>query len=153
MPRFKHPTKSKWLRLTSAIRTLTALSDVYQWNAHWKTGERRSYRCTGDDCPLCAEGQLPSERYVVLVEDEKGRAWFLELRERHRPWLEEVCRYRKTFAGTVFKAHKRGEYKTAPVDLTFVEFRERKEIPVGRFVDSLGLDPRQQQLPTDPADR
>lgn len=151
MPHLKHPIKTKWFKPTTTPTTLTALSDAYQWNAHWLKGFHRSFKCLGDHCPLCAKGNIPTERYVILVEDSHGKAWFLELRERHRDTLQQWTKFTHTLAGVTFIITKREPRKTAPVDIDFIEHTTRREIPIGHFVNSLGADPSQLRLEPPPS--
>ena len=148
MPNFKAPIKTKWLKVTTTPQTLIALSDAVQWNAHFLPGKPRSFRCSGSPCPLCIQGSIPTERYVLLVENSAGRAYFLELRERHRATLMDWARKntRDTVAGAVFTVKKRWHHRNAPVDVELQYIAERKEIPIAHFVNSLGADPRQQTL-------
>jgi hypothetical protein len=155
MPKFPPPTRTPWLKITREPIQLIALSDFYHRRIHWIGGARRSYKCLGEHCPLCAKGNLPDERFTALCEQlPEKNPYFVDLTSRHRAHLEQAAKWRAertpgakpedvSLSGLRFWVHKRHNGKHAPIEIELDGFVPVQEIDISRFIETLSADPRE----------
>lgn len=112
-----------------------------QWLSHWDTGARRSRRCGGIDCALCARGVDIVTRYVLLVSDRHSE-YLLELRPRHFDLLSEIQDIHGSIVGSCLRVWRDSTAANAPVHLLYLSRDDSiVERDITRLVATLGLSP------------
>lgn len=112
-----------------------------QWLSHWDTGARRSRRCAGVDCALCARGVDTVTRYVLLVSD-KHSEYLLELRPRHYELINEIQDIHGSIVGSCLRVWRDSTAANAPVHLLYLSRDDSiVERDITRLVATLGLSP------------
>ena len=118
--------------------TVVSRSSVEWWQAHWDPSIRRSRMCEGRECPWCGQGLFRSTRYVIAVELEGGSLRLLELRERHRDFLERLHHRPRMGVGSLLRVRKEGEGKNARVEVELLHQVPAIPIEIAALVRSLG---------------
>jgi len=128
----------RWFSPPFGKERIVFVSDVEWWYCHFVAGEARSRRCGASNCALCADGMLPSLRFVVLIQRTNGELCWLELRERHRSFLEAAQFDGASLAGAAFYIGRESEGAKAPVTLCYDGRDDVIPHEASRFVASLG---------------
>ena len=128
-----------WVKCGERRAEYVCLSAVEGWVSHWDLMARRSRRCGGADCWLCAGGSPKVLRFVVMVLDSSGNERLLELRERHRKVLADWLAEGGSVVGVRFWIRKEGAAKNAAVELRACGRDQVVAREIGRLVSSLGL--------------
>lgn len=112
-----------------------------QWLSHWDTGARRSRRCGGIDCAMCARGVAVVTRYVLLVSDSHSD-YLLELRPRHYDLISEIQDIHGSVVGSCLRVWRDSTASNAPVHLLYLSRRDDVvERDISRLIAHLGLPP------------
>lgn len=129
----------RWFKATVRRSELLFVSDVFGWVSHWDVSARRSRKCGGRSCGLCSFGYPKVARFVVVAVDQWGTDWLVELRERHREFIERLREGRGTAAGARVVVCKEGEALNSAVCFTLLGREPVVIRDISRLVDSLGL--------------
>jgi len=128
----------RWFSPAFGKERIVFMSDVDWWYCHFLPGESRSRRCGAACCALCADGSTPSLRFVVLIARSNGELCWLELRERHRPFLEQAQYDGESLVGAAFYIGREAIGVKSPVTLRYDGRDEVLPHDISRFVASLG---------------
>lgn len=115
------------------------VSDAVPWVMHFDNIARRSRRCGGIRCAMCAMGSPREEVHVALGHDSQGQQWLIEFRSRHQPVLIRMREQRGTVCGWFCKIAKCGHAKNSPVDISILSWERVNEHNISSLVASLGL--------------
>lgn len=139
MSRLPSSTGPRFVEVTERRQELVVCSRVEWWVSHWDVERKRSRRCAGVGCALCAIGSPKVLRFVMLVVDQHGREGLIELRERHRQVVERIDATVTNGEGVRIVVRKDGSAKNAPVNVQVlgVETVFRREIKL--LVAAFGL--------------
>lgn len=119
---------------------VTILSPLEWWYSHWDPKARRSRRCGQVRCALCAQGLAIVLRFVLLCRLPNGRQALLELRERHRPVLQEIAKSPHGFVGAKIELNHRNPSKHSKIDVEHLG-HDSTIVPstIDRLMPTLGL--------------
>lgn len=131
----------RWVQPTERAQRLLIVSEVRHWVSHWEAGTRRTRRCGGEGCALCALGGQRQLRMVVLCTDGRGNDLLFEFRERHRGVLQGILERYKTTVGVRISVWKDGKAINSPVMVKAIDQEYAQEREISRLVESLGLPP------------
>ena len=139
MSRLPEKSGPRFIELTERRQEFVVCSKVEWWVSHWDVERRRSRRCGGVACALCAIGSPKVTRFVVLAVDGRGAEVLLEFRERHRKLVERLEASVSNGAGVRIVGRKDGGARNSPVDYQLLgeEPCFRREIAL--LVESFGL--------------
>lgn len=139
MSRLPEKEGPRFVELTERRQEFVVCSKVEWWVSHWDVERRRSRRCGGVGCALCAIGSPKVVRFVVLAIDNRGHEVLLELRERHRAIAERLEASVSNGSGVRVVARKDGSAKNAPVNYVVLGEEEVFRREIGLLVASFGL--------------
>lgn len=131
----------RWYQPAFGKERVVFMSDVDWWYCHFVSGERRSRRCGAAECALCRDGMAPSLRFVVLIARSNGELCWLELRERHRRFLEEAQFDGDSLVGAAFYIGREDVGTKSPVTLRYDGRDDIIPHDISRFVAALGGSP------------
>lgn len=129
----------RWLEVTERRREVLVVSEPEFWWSHWDVDARRSRRCGGAACLMCAGGSPRVLRVVLLVLDDRGAQHLLELRERHRDVIERMVGEYGGTAGVRVVVRKEGAARNAPVCVSVLCKESSCRVATAKLVESLGL--------------
>lgn len=135
------PSVISFAKPTREAITYLVRSPLDWWHSHWDQTEQRTRQCAGPNCALCAEGQPPTLRFILRVDDPKGAPKLLELRERHRPLLELMNEHPQGQVGALISIRKSGFNRNAKVEAEYQGHKATTPISVAKLVLTLGLPP------------
>lgn len=144
------PTSPRFLAIGSELIRLTVLTRVYHWVGHYDPALRLAVRCGGQCCDYCSSGRIPELRFVVGCYSARHGRCLFEMRERHRPILEQLDSHECMGVGCKLHIMRRGTAKNSPIDVEIHGWEANEEWDIQRLVDSLGTNPRQ-RIPESPA--
>lgn len=105
---------------------------------HWSAKHRRSIRCGGDICALCAGGGEPRPFIYVGVFSASKIPLVLELNRRQRPLAESLNAEASGGVGCQLAIRKDGEAKNAPIVMVHTGYEDVDEEDIEAFVATLG---------------
>ena len=114
-------------------------SDATPWTMHFDNIAKRSRRCGGLRCAMCAMGSPREEVNVVLAQDSQGGQHLIELRKRHAPTLQRMIEQRGSACGWFVKVCKCGHAKNSPVEVSLLSWERTNCHNISALVASLGL--------------
>lgn len=129
----------RWLKIADRKQTIVILSDATAWASHWDVAKRRSRRCAGERCAMCALGLPVVWRYVMLVRTRIGTEELIELRERHADQLDSIRNQNGTCAGAIMMVWRSGSAINSPIEISLRDFETVQKRAIDRLVDQLGL--------------
>lgn len=128
-----------WLRVGSdQITRVHVLSRVNWWFGHWSVALGAKVRCTGLNCSYCNSGAKQTVYYVVGVFHHRHGRMLLELRDRHRPIIEELHAHETGGVGTWLHISRRGVAQNAPIDIEIARWEQAQEWDITGLVESIG---------------
>ena len=106
---------------------------------HWSGRARRSTRCGGEGCTICASGdQVRIFTYVMVeLEDETIRVW--EIPERMYDLARELEASAHEGVGCQLAIRREGTAANSRLWASIVGESLVEELEIGPFVDTLGL--------------
>ncbi len=137
---------SRFLALDSSPRSLLVVSQVTVVASHWIAADRRSQRCGGRGCPICASGQEPIDRAYVWVQLGDGSNRILELRARQEEQLAAQGVTLEQVEGCELVVKRNGQAFNSPVEVEVVGRAPGRGLP-GPEPGLLGLQPPAPELP------
>lgn len=142
MAKLPKPDALRWLDVSDRRQMVVCLSDAEPWVSHWDSFLRRSVRCGGSLCALCALGLPKVFRYVCLVQTREGGERLFEFRARHVDEVEAQRTEKGGLVGTQMVVYKNGVAKNSPVELVWRGKTSVVPRSIVNLVASLGLPPR-----------
>lgn len=139
MSRLPGKESPHFVSLSERRLELVVCSKVEWWVSHWDVERRRSRRCGGVECALCAIGSPKVLRFVVLCLDGRGRECLLELRERHREIAERIDATVTNGDGVRIVVRKDGAAGNSPVDVRILGLEPCYRREISLLVSSFGL--------------
>ena len=140
---------ARWPVLSTRPLELLVVSEATPWTMHFDNLAKRSRRCGGPRCAMCAMGS-PSETVNVLMGfDANGTRWLFELRKRHVLVLAKMNSDRGTCAGWSVKVVKSGQAKNSPVEVSLLDWQRVEVHCIRALVESLGLPALLLESPSD----
>ena len=141
-PRPQRPTgESVWLKVRRHRQYVVVCSPPAYFVGHWDKICRRSRRCGGDLCRLCADGSLPAPYIYVGVETELGERRLLEIHNRSRHIAESLDELGSEAVGQQLAVWKDGEASNSPIGIAMVGFQPCSAWDIWPVVSTIGLDP------------
>lgn len=134
------PTAPRFLKPTQHIQRVTVLTGVHWWHGHYDPERRRPVRCGGSLCRWCDSGRQPELRIVLGVADGHSQRWLIELRERHRTFIESLESQAEGVIGTVVEMWKQGSAMNSPVEFSIVRHKAAMEWDIRLLVEGLGVE-------------
>ena len=136
------PTAGKrgnvWVRAHHQTEYYVVRTRVTWFLGHWSARHRRSIRCGGDICALCAGGTEPRPFLYVGVFSASKIPLVLELNRRQRPLAELLNNEPSGGVGCQLAIRKDGEAKNAPIVMVHTGYEEVDEENIEAFVATLG---------------
>lgn len=139
MSRLPEKGGPRFVEITERRQEFVVCSKVEWWVSHWDVERRRSRRCGGVQCALCAIGSPKVMRFVVMATDGRGNEVLLEFRERHRRIVERIEATVSNGSGVRIVARKDGGAKNSPVDYQLLGEEEAFRREIALLVESFGL--------------
>ena len=137
------PTAGKrgnvWVRATHVTEYYVVRTKVTWFLGHWSARHRRSIRCGGDICALCAGGGEPRPFLYVGVFSASKIPLVLELNRRQRPLAEALNVELSGGVGCQLAIRKDGQAKNAPIVMVQTGYEECDEEDIQAFVATIGL--------------
>ena len=138
----KDPTAGKrgnvWVRAHHRTEYYVVRTRVTWFLGHWSAKHRRSIRCGGDICALCAAGGEPRPFLYVGVFSASKIPLVLELNRRQRPLAESLNDEPSGGVGCQLAIRKDGEAKNAPIVMVHTGYEDVDEENIDAFVATLG---------------
>ena len=136
------PTAGKrgnvWVRAVHQTEYFVVRSRVSWFFGHWSARHRRSIRCGGDICAICAGGTEPRPFVYVGVYSASKIPLILELNRRHRSLAEDLNAEPAGGVGVQLAIRKDGLAKNAPIVIVRTGYEEVAEQSIDAFVATLG---------------
>lgn len=135
-------SQREWLSIGIVPISVTVLG-ASSWTSHWDYRARRSRRCAGLGCALCAQGYDRQVRYVFLVRTFMEREAWLELRSAQYPVLVSLQELHGSLIGMRLTLSKQSAKPNAKVLIEYEGRDDSVTIPrrIEAFVAKLGLPP------------
>lgn len=128
-----------WLRVGSdAIKRVQMLSRVHWWHGHWSVSAGSKVKCIGLNCRFCNAGVPITIYYVVGVFDTRHGRMLFELRDRHRPLIQELHEHETGGVGTWLHITRGGSAVNAPINVEAARWEPAAEWDISALVESLG---------------
>jgi len=128
-----------WAKASSRTKYFLVHSAVTWFMGHWSTRSRRSVRCGGEICALCAGGSEARPFMYVGVIDEEGERRILELNRRHRSLADQLAESASRGVGSKLAMRKEGRASNSPITIVHVGWEEVDLVPIDAFVATIGL--------------
>lgn len=128
-----------WLRPSGKTQYVRVTCPPVSMLGHWDGRLRRSRRCGGPLCALCALGWTPVSYWYIGVLTEDGLPLVLELRSRHSSLREDLSSLGWDCVGTVLGIRKEGQAKNSPVAIVPCGKQPTEKQDISAFVAQLGL--------------
>lgn len=136
------PTAGKrgnvWVRATHVTEYYLVRTRVTWFLGHWSGKHRRSIRCGGDICALCAGGGEPRPFLYVGVFTASKIPLVLEFNRRQRALADELHAEPSGGVGVQLAIRKDGLAKNAPIVMVRVGYSDCEEEDIQAFVATLG---------------
>lgn len=136
------PTAGKrgnvWVRAHHQTEYYVVRTRVTWFLGHWSAKHRRSIRCGGDICAICAAGSEARPFLYVGVFSASKIPLVLELNRRQRPLAEELNAEPSGGVGVQLAIRKDGEARNAPIVMIRTGYEEVDEEDIDAFVATLG---------------
>lgn len=132
-------TDPRFPKLSMQPLEVVLVSDAVPWTMHFDNIAKRSRRCGGLRCAMCAMGSPREEVNVALGQDSQGQQWLIEFRTRHAMVLLRMQEQRGTACGWMVKVVKCGHAKNSPVDISLLSWERVNQHNISALVGSLGL--------------
>lgn len=133
--------ESVWLKVRRARQYVTVVSHCAYFVGHWDKINRRSRRCGGDLCQLCADGSLPVPYIYVGVETDSGERRLMEIHNRSRHVAEALEDLGTGAIGQQLCVWKDGEASNSPIGVAMSGFESAQEWDIWPVVSTIGLPP------------
>lgn len=127
-----------WAKATNRTSYFLVHSKVSWFMGHWSAVRRRSIRCGGEICALCAGGAEARPFMYVGVIDGAGERRILELNRRHRPLADQLAESPGGGIGSKLALRKEGNAKNSPITIVHVGYEDCEAQGIDAFVASLG---------------
>ena len=127
-----------WAKATNRTSYFLVHSKVTWFMGHWSAARRRSIRCGGEICALCAGGAEARPFMYVGVIDGAGERRILELNRRHRPLADMLAESPGAGIGSKLALRKEGTAKNSPITIVHVGYEDCEPQPIDAFVGTLG---------------
>lgn len=136
------PTAGKrgnvWVRATHQTEYYVVRTRVTWFFGHWSSKHRRSIRCGGDICALCAGGGKARPFLYVGVFSASKIPLVLEFNRRQRSLADELYAEPAGGVGVQLAIRKDGLAKNAPIVMVRTGFEDVDEEDINAFVATLG---------------
>ena len=139
MSRLPGKVTPRFVELTERRAEFVVCSRVEWWVSHWDTERRRSRRCGGLACALCAIGSPKVIRFVVMAVDDRGRECLIEFRERHRQLVERLEATIANGSGVRVVGRKEGGAKNSPCNWVILGEEDCFRREIACLVATFGL--------------
>ncbi len=133
--------ESVWLKIRRARQYVTVLSTPAYFVGHWDKINRRSRRCGGDLCVLCAEGCVKVPYIYIGVETDTGERKLMEIHNRSRHVAEALEDLGSGAIGQQLCVWKDGDASNSPIGVAMSGFESAKEWDIWPVIASVGLPP------------
>lgn len=127
-----------WVRAHHQTEYYVVRTRVTWFLGHWSAKHRRSIRCGGDICAICAGGSSPRPFLYVGVWSASKIPLVLELNRRQRPLAEALNNEPSGGVGCQLAIRKDGEAKNAPIVMVHTGYEDVDEENIDAFVATLG---------------
>lgn len=127
-----------WVRATHVTEYFVVRTRVTWFLGHWSSKHRRSIRCGGDICALCAAGGDPRPFLYVGVFSASKNRLVLELNRRQRPLAESLNSEPSGGVGCQLAIRKDGRSSNSPIVMVHTGYEDVEEESIGAFVATLG---------------
>ncbi len=136
------PTAGKrgnvWVRASHQTEYYVVRTRVTWFLGHWSAKHRRSIRCGGDICALCAGGGEPRPFLYIGVFSVSKIPLVLELNRRQRSLAESLNEEPAGGVGVQLAIRKDGSARNAPIVMVRTGYEECDEENIEAFVATLG---------------
>lgn len=139
MSRLPASSSPRFIEIGERRQEFVICSKVEWWVSHWDPERRRSRRCGGVACALCAIGAPKVTRFVAMGVDGRGNEVLLEFRERHRQIVERIDATVTNGDGVRIVARKDGAAKNSPVNYQILGAEPCFRREINLLVQSFGL--------------
>lgn len=136
-----------WLRVGTVTKYVVCRSKVGWFRGHWSRKMRRSIRCAGDACPICASGETARVFTYVMVQVEGGEVLVWEIPERLYELAQELDSSLFGGPGEVLSIVREGTALNSRLHACIVGHEDCDELDINTFVSTLGMT---LDLPTSP---
>lgn len=127
-----------WLRASTQSKYVTTRSAVGYFIGHWSAAARRSLRCEGSGCPICASGGEPKAFMYCFVELAEGEVMVWEISPRLLDLAMEIDELAKRGIACLVQIWREGTAQNSPVSARVLDQKELDELDIVPFIDSLG---------------
>lgn len=132
-------TSPTFPKISTVPLEVLLISDAVGWIAHFDNMAKRTRKCGGLRCALCAMGSPRLELKVALAVDSNETRWLIEFRKRHEFVLDQMRNQRGQVHGHLIKVQKSGRALNSPIDVSILSFERVNEHSITALVASLGL--------------
>lgn len=126
-------------RISTVPLEVLLISDAVAWIAHFDNMAKRTRKCGGIRCALCAMGSPRLELKVAMGVDANETRHLIEFRKRHAFVLDQMYNQRGQVHGHTIKVVKTGKALNSPIDVSILGFERVNEHSIVQLVASLGL--------------
>lgn len=134
------PTATQFVKPTPEVQRLHVLSRLEWWHGHIDPVTKQPHRCGGSICGFCDAGRQPELRFVLGVE-VRGERRLIELRERHRHFIDTLGEEPADTIGAIVHVWKAGQAKNSPVEFELISRKRCEEWDIRLLVEELGIRP------------
>lgn len=127
-----------WVSASHRTEYYVVRTPVTWFLGHWSSRHRRSVRCGGDICALCAGGGEPRPFLYVGVFSASKIRLVLELNRRQRPLADALNAEPSGGVGCQLAIRKDGQASNSPIVMVHTGYEECEEESIGAFVATLG---------------
>jgi hypothetical protein len=128
-----------WLRVGTITKYVVVRSKVGWFLGHWSAKLRRTIRCSGESCTICASGAEPRVFTYVFVHTEDHEVLVWEIPERLFALAQEIEQSLMQGPGCVLALSREGTAINARLSASIVGFEEVDELDITAFVETLGV--------------
>ena len=168
---FQHQNQEEIKRMdvTEGDHRIALMSNPYFYKRHWLKQQKRSIKCPGEGCPICAVEEFPTGRYAVNVYNYKdaqveileiGRKVKQDIANAIRLWGNDISefdlvltRIGKTLENTKYTTSQIPRQEKLPKDLVTYDLTKiYKPTPIDKIIEILeGKNQKKQDIETSAA--
>lgn len=130
--------RSCWLRVGTLTKYVVVRSRVGWFLGHWIAGGRRSARCPGAECLICAGGKEPEVFWYLFVQQENGEVVVWNVPRRFEDLITMLEESPGHGIGCVLSLVREGVRQNSPISVGIQGEEAAEELDIEPFVKTLG---------------